>query len=398
MKNLVFIILLLLIIVSSTQVIGIFNSYYFMLDEILVVVLFGLFLFLFSRREISINKNYISIMFFITVLLIINFIYGFYAIKAHFFKLIYYIKSILPFVFIPYLVRYSFDKKKYKLIINILLIIAVFGIIEFILVQFVDTFYFGREYPLKFRGHIYRAASVVGHPISFGMLSFISFVFAHTQKYKKIYLLIFIVAIILTGSRVPLVLTIIYLIYHYWKFKIKLSNNVIINTKYIVLLLFPFLLLSTIYLPTYFSERKESTTIRSVAISNGIKNFKNPINIIIGSGIGSYGMHWSVEDKSEVYKNISFPKRYLDILIKNKSSGMESFLIMIMVEFGILGTLFLLALITHLTHKRVSTFKIYLIFTILISSVLYPLYTLPFVFLLNIFFPYFDKPLCLKKN
>jgi len=65
---------------------------------------------------------------------------------------------------------------------------------------------------------------------------------------------------------------------------------------------------------------------------------------------------------------------------------------MSLIEMGLIGFVLYYVLMLNLFNKKISEFKAFLIIVFIIYTLVYPLYTFPFVFLVNIYFPKLLKP------
>jgi len=390
MKTLIRIIIIFLAVVSCTQLLGRYLSFYNLLDELLLAGLLFLFIF---QKKFSLKKNNLIVVFAILFYFVLNFTINFYSPSAFLLKSLYYIKSILPFLILPYFCNKFLKQKQLKIIYYLLFSFALFSIIEFYILQYVSIWSFGQDWPFKLRNGLYRAMALTGHPISLGILNFMGILIGNEIfKTKKRYLLVFVVSLILTGSRIPLVFLAFYIFYCTRNFKIKLLFNKYFYFKTLYALSIPLSFVAIFFIPTYFNNVNEGSTTRLIAIENGVKVFKNPKNILFGTGIGSFGTSESVVYNSQVYDEIDFPIAYKDVILTNKATGVETFLFMSLIEMGLIGFVLYYVLILNLFNKKISEFKAFLIIVFILYTLVYPLYTFPFVFLINIYFPKLLKP------
>jgi hypothetical protein len=227
---------------------------------------------------------------------------------------------------------------------------------------------------LKYRNDIYRASSLTGHPISLGMMSLIMIIYSMKNNKNKLFILIFITSLILSGSRLPLFLLFVYAIY---SCKDYLFLN--IRLKYLYIFFIPFFVLFAINSSQSLGN-KESTSVRY----QGMKFVFNTLGsntdyLVIGSSIGSYGNFNSFkgEEISPIYKKNNFPSKYLELV--NTSSGTESFIFNSILELGIFASLIYYSLIVSFFLKLKDGVVITII--AFIYMFFYPLYTLPYFFL-----------------
>lgn len=385
MENLIRGIIILLAFISCTQILGLIFPYYNLMDELLLGVLILLLVF---QKPNRINFNKVFLILILLLYFTINFIINYYSLPAFFIKLIYYTKSITPFLVVSYYCKKYIKLKQLKIIYWFLLISASFSIVEFLILQYVDIWSFGHSWPFKLRNGLYRAMSLTGHPISLGILDFMGILIGNeVLKTKRKYLLVFALSLILTGSRIPILFLLLYILYYLRNYRIKLIFNRFFYFKKLYMLSIPLSFALIFFIPIYFKEVNETSTTRLIAIEKGIKLFKNPKNIFLGTGIGSFGTYESVVYDSYVYNKIDFPNDYKDVIMKNKATGIETFFFMSLIEMGLIGFVLYYALILNLFQKQISEFKVFMIIIVLLYTLAYPLYTFPFVFLINIYFP-----------
>jgi hypothetical protein len=385
--------ILILIVVTSTQLFTHFIPYYNLIDEVILVLLLALAI-LHNKFIVISRKKAIVLLFFVAGFLVSS-IYNFYSAMPLLIKSFYYLKTLLIFGLLSFLSSKFLTQSDLVRIYKLALILCSLALIEFFYVQFV-FFKGGVQYEmwglfLKSRDGIYRAASLTGHPISLGMLSLITFVFV-IEKYGRIKVLHFIIligAILVSGTRIPMLLSITYIIVKTLDYKLFKVKE--LKLKYFMAIFIPIMLVfGALNINNYITEKNEVLSSRGVAISKGIPLLKSPKNLILGTGVGSFGMYESIEYNSNVYEEIGFPSHYKEILLTtNRSTGIESFLAMIIIEMGIIGAV-VFYLIVYPLKIKYSFIEVFLMFTLLLYSVAYPIYTLPFVIILNVLFPYFS--------
>ena len=135
MKTLIRIIIIFLAVVSCTQLLGRYLSFYNLLDELLLAGLLFLFIF---QKKFSLKKNNLIVVFAILFYFVLNFTINFYSPSAFLLKSLYYIKSILPFLILPYFCNKFLKQKQLKIIYYLLFSFALFSIIEFYILQYVS--------------------------------------------------------------------------------------------------------------------------------------------------------------------------------------------------------------------------------------------------------------------
>src|SRR5690606_23681873 len=300
MKFLIRSIIILLAFVSCTQLLGNYYPQYFLLDELL---LFALLILLLLQKDVYVNKVRLVIALFTLLCFFANIVINFYSFSASFIKISYYIKSILPFLLLPYFSIKYLNKRQLRAIYNMMFLFALFSIIEFYILQYKSIWTFGHDWPFKLRNGLYRAMAFTGHPISLGILDFMGVIIGNEIfKVKKRYLLVFVVSLFLTGSRIPLLFLMIYILYCMRNLKIKLIFYRYFYFKRLYVLSIPLSFLLIIFVPIYFKSVNEGTTTRLIAMEKGISIFKNPVNLFFGTGIGSFGTYESIIYESKVYE------------------------------------------------------------------------------------------------
>ncbi|MCL6293417.1 hypothetical protein [Jejuia spongiicola] len=159
--------------------------------------------------------------------------------------------------------------------------------------------------------------------------------------------------------------------------------------KYFYLFFYPIIFLALFGLSTYINI-KDYSTLRSITYRSGIELLNDPKTLILGTGIGSFGSAESVVYKSDVYDKINFPQHYKNILASgnNSKSGTENFFFMVLVEFGVIGLFLYYAIILKTTNIKLTYFSTFYILIIVSITFVYPINALPFMYLVNIFFPF----------
>lgn len=383
-----------LVIVSCTQLVGRYFNLYYLLDELLLVGL--VLLVLLKKENFKIKSIQLYLYGALFCVILINFVLNFYSSLAFLIKTGYYFKSILPFIVLPICSKYL-KKKDFYLIYKFLLFLVVISFVEYYYLEFVDIYTFGKDLPFKIRNGSYRAMSITGHPISFGTLCFVGIIISKEVLKIKNFLpyILFSVALFLSQSRIPQLFLIIYLLYVIRNLKLRLVFNKFLYFKMLFITAVPILFIALLLLPQYFESTKEDNTTRLIAIKKSLNVLKNPVNLIFGTGIGSFGTYESVIYQSEVYNEMDFPEHYKGIVLKNKSTGVETFLVMILVELGILGFIIYYLIFLNFINTTITELKLFLTMIMILYTLVYPLYTFPFVFLINVFFPKMDKRIVL---
>ena len=379
----------LLVVVSSTQVLIPFVPGYQLVDEGLLLLLSVLVLIDGVYGEpIKIHKNKIIFIGCLLAVITLSEIINFFSFKAFAIKFVYYFKVLLPFLLFGR-IRVHLNPRTLRFIGNVIFFVSLISIFEYFYIKYVDNSISKYVY-LKYREGNYRAMGLTGHPISLGMMAFMGGFFQIKQKksYFSLRMIVFFLAILFSGSRIPLLLFALLLIWEIGKVRFIIYR---IRSRFSLVILFFLPVIIVFFLfknLNYFEKKEEGVTTRSVAIGKGMELLKNPVYLLFGTGIGSFGTYESVEHGSWVYKKLRFPKRYANIILENKSSGMESFLFMSLFELGLIGWALYYLLIFNIDSRR-NKYHVLPIVIILVYSMVYPLYTLPFIFLFLTFAPQF---------
>jgi hypothetical protein len=394
LKSLSIYTVILITILSSLQLITILIPNFRFIDDILLLILFLLFLF----DTIFLEKNYYKssprkfILFLIFIsLMIFSLSINFFSLESFLYKLLYYIKIFIVFRVISYFSSKYFTYKEKDYIYYFLLLICVISLLEFYFIQYLGN-NLGEFIFLKYRDGIYRAASLTGHPISLGMVAFIGIVYNvernNLNKYTIINSLVFFISLLCSGTRIPLLLLFFYILYKIFLYEFSYRQAIALRNLLFIYTPILLLLILVLFNPQkYFEDKNEILTTRMVSIKHGIELFQDSYILFLGTGIGSYGMSWSVINNSPAYNRIKFPQHYKNILLKAKGSGMESSLFMILFEMGIINFIIYYCFLFGFSNSK-SQLEVFFIFVTIIYSLFYPIYTLPFIYLLNLFFPF----------
>ncbi|NER18913.1 hypothetical protein [Spongiivirga citrea] len=397
MKVFYSILLFLICFVASTQLIAKYWSPYLYFDDILfllssIVCLIDLIFYnKFSRTNVAAAVLLFS---FIGI----SFIFNFYSLNAFIAKLFYYFKPLFVFVFISYLAnKYMLTRYK-QYLYNFFILVCLFSIIEFYWVQYVDSnaiHYFS----FSIRSGFYRASSVTWHPISLALLAFFSIIIGievlhDTRKWPY---LIFITSVILSGTRFVMLLTALYFLYRYLQHRRLVIKNFNLHGKHIYVFLYPLIFFFILGLSTYLNV-KDHSSLRSVTFRTGVPLLTDPKVVGLGTGIGSFGSYESVVNESAVYDKINFSEHYKGVMSgANKRSGTENFFFMALIEFGVIGLFLYFCVLLRITSLKVTYFFSFYVLVIICITFVYPINSLPFMYLVNIFFPY-GKGIPIHKN
>lgn len=382
-----FLIILLMIIMSYQSI---FSKYFSFLDEIIIIFLFVLsIVYIILKKKYCDIKTYIYILIYIILTLITALLrkYNFLMYSIEIFN---YVKLFALFESFKTI---KLDKTKlnklikYFFIINIPSIICgIYQILKFELTNDATGF--------MYRNNTIRVDGFSGHPITLGMIGAIVFYFClrNIKSLKKdikylIISIISLVIVILTGSRFPLAILIIMLLYDIF-FRIKEKYK--INTKIIFIIITCLLLITLIMLginyekiEDYIDNEKSSIRLYSLTKVPEILS-KYPI---LGTGIGTYSCRVSIQYKSVVYEEFNFSEDMLNFATENISSGFESHLAKQLIETGLVGTIlyygYFINILIHAIKKK-NKDVILFILIMLLNSIINQIYNLPLVLISGI--------------
>ncbi|WP_162623297.1 hypothetical protein [Confluentibacter sediminis] len=387
------ILLFILCFVASTQLIAKYWSPYLYFDDILFLIITGIsVLDIIITNKYSRTYSYLVIAFIIFIF--ISFLFNFYSLNAFLSKSFFYAKPLLTFVFVSYLSnKYMLFEHKKKLY-TLFILICLFSLLEFYIIQYVDRGYI-HYFSYSQRYGYYRASSVTYHPISLGLLAFFGIVIGREviEDKRKWPYLVFVVSLILTGTRFVMLLMAVYFIYRFIITKKIVLGHYKFPLKHIYTCLYPFIFFTLFGISTYVNI-KDYHSIRSLSLRSGVELLLEPKTVVLGTGLGSFGTSESVLYESEVYDKIYFPEHYKTLLVSgnNSKAGTENFFFMALVEFGIFGLLLYYFIILRIPNKRyLSYFFTFYVLLVVSITFVYPLNTLPFMYLINIFFPFGRK-------
>lgn len=380
--------IIFLMIVMSYQ--SIFSKYCAFLDEfiILFLLIFSLILIFLKKKDFEI-KQYIFISGYI-VLTAITALIRQYNFLMYIVEILNYVKIIILFESLKTLKieRERLNRLiKYFVIINIPSILC--GIYQILRFLFTDN-----ATGFMYRNNKIRIEGLAGHPIILGMIGVILFYFSLSnmksikKDVKHLMICILSVAIvILTGSRFPLVLLAIIILYElYFRLKEKYS----INSKIILKIMFCIILISLVLVAinykkigAYIYNEKSSIRIYSLTKVPEIL-IKYPI---LGTGIGTYSCRASIQYNSTVYEEFNFSKDMIKFATENISSGFESHLAKQLIETGILGTLLYYGYFINFLYVAINKKNknvILFVSIVLLNSIINQIYSIPLILIVGI--------------
>ena len=383
--------------VSSTQLIAKYWNVYLLFDDVLLLLLVILGTIDFVANN-SFSKTNVVLAIALTGFFTFSFVVNFYSFNAFLVKSLFYLKPLVVFVFIGYLSKKYVTSAMILWFYRLSILICLFAWIEFYYIQFVD-FSALKYFSPAVRTGIYRASSITWHPISLALLGLISILIGKEiiKDGRRWPYLIFFGAIVLSGTRFVIFISLVYFLYRYLTLRKFRFHQFHVNGKRVFFFIWPFLFLVIFSLSSYITIRDQNS-LRSVTFTKGLPLLvDDPRVLVVGSGIGSFGSFESVVYDSPVYKKIGFPEHYKTIMLNaNKRSGTENFFFMALVELGLIGLLLYFCLLLRISGTKITTFFAFYVLLVLSFSLVYPLNALPYLYLVNIFFPYGKKQLFVK--
>lgn len=242
-----------------------------------------------------------------------------------------------------------------------------------------------------------RICGMAGHNIAMGFAMMILIIIlvekvVDNRIKSRIRCLLFILLIaaitclLFSQSRLPIFLTIVFILYKYFYFRQKKSYRNFINIASILLLFF-----SMSFYQDDLNDvaTDEENTIRYKTIDMAFDSFYN--HPLLGYGWGSYGTPESVDCSSPAYDNSSRSKRIKQSI--NRGGTREAFLFQILIEFGLLGILLYympFILVAIYAYKK-SDYNLFLIILLgfILQSILNGIYQMPVFFYLCLMTSYF---------
>lgn len=283
------------------------------------------------------------------------------------------------------------DKHK-RLLYRFFILVCLFSFVEFYWVQFVD-FDAIHYFSFSHRNNFYRASSVTWHPISLALLAFFSIIIGKEiigDRRKWVYL-VFVITVVLTGTRFVMLLTVIYFGYRFLMRKRFIFQSYSFSTKRLLIFLFPMCFLGILILSSYINI-KDYSSLRSVSFRTGMPLLSDPKVLTLGTGIGSFGSYESVVYESDVYDRIDFPEHFKKIMSEaNKRTGTENFFFMALIELGVVGAFLYFCVLLRITNSKPTYFFALYALLVICLAFVYPINALPYLYLINIFFPYGKK-------
>lgn len=391
------ILLFILGFVASSQLLAKYWTPYLLFDDILLLLIVGISIIDLIANN-SFSKINILIIALFTSFLIVSFIVNFYSLNAFLAKLFYYAKPLMVFGLVAYLAQKYMLASHILRLYKIFIYICLFSWFEFYWVQFVD-FSAIHYFSYAFRGGFYRASSITWHPISLASLGFLAIIIGKEVIHDKRWwpYIIFLGAIIFSGTRFIMLMLVLYLFYKFLIAKQFTIRPFTISGKSLFIFSFPFIFIIVLALASYINV-KDKSTLRSVTFRTGLPLLSNPKILALGTGVGSFGSYESVLYESEIYERIHFPQHFKKVMSeRNKRAGTENFFFMALIELGLIGVLLYFCVLLRLVKLDVTPFFTFYVLLVLCLALVYPINTLPYLYIINIFFPFGKKKKVLLK-
>lgn len=285
--------------------------------------------------------------------------------------------------------RYLYNKAiKAYIYLNIPSIIV--GLLQWYYAKFFGVFWGVSQYRERWLG--IRISGLAGHNIAMGfsMMFFIIFILEELQKKKNrtlryILLISAIGCLMFTQSRLPTLLTFLYIAYKYIYLKLDKGKKIV--------LIYFIVLCALISLPTYFYGVKkiiydESQTIRSMTISTGLSTlYDKPL---FGYGFGSFGVQTSVHENISLYKNYKSAWIAKDLI--SSGATREAYLFQIIIATGILGCIcyyfVFFYVLRRLVKKKLYEQAYFLFGGLIVQSIFNSIYQMPVLYIVTVLCAY----------
>lgn len=328
--------------------------------------------FIFLKELLSLKKrNFWWLLVFTVWLLGTFFVSVFSSAPGYYLTIFVYLKPI--FLIAGLLVLFRENRVDFAVIEKVVLFAACYAIIQFLFFYFFKIFLPGSGHKLiLIGGHWFlRAGGVCGHPVIFSFMLFPIFVVYFIKKKYVRSALIFL-ALALSFSR--------------WSIFLAFLVCLLLSSRAQRLFLSSLIVfLTLLYGWSFYREYKqvyknynEVNTLKLYGMDKGMEIFTH--NPLVGTGIGSFGSKYSAD--SDIYQEYEFDRGMLSVL-KNATSGIESGVVIILVENGILfGILYLMLIFQSFSiAKSFVAKKIIFVFFVLyiISTIFYHPYHPEFI-------------------
>lgn len=313
----------------------------YVVNVFLIIFFFGIVL---NSKKIYYSKlptNYIKILLLFVCVVIIgsagSLINGLQPIKTAILDLFLFSRFIIAYIFISF----CLDKKEkvfiYQVIIKGLKIITW---LNFCLLVLNLVFQIFPIHDVRFG--IASQKLMYSHPVYLATTSYIAWVILSKQKNATMYIVMSIVLILVTMRSKIIILLSTYFLF-------KLFQHISKKASFILQLLGGISvigLLSISFQQTiYYKLINTETAARSLLVTNALKIAKR--HFPFGSGFGTYGSYASFINYSPLYQTLGMNKRY-GFVSDHFSYGMDSYVSMLLAQFGFMGTVMFLLLIVYL--------------------------------------------------
>lgn len=232
-----------------------------------------------------------------------------------------------------------------------------------------------------------RINGMAGHNIAMGFAMMITIIILlekliEKKQPKKIILLYSIIllgaffCLIMAQSRLPIIITILYIIIKYIYYRLKSTTKLLIKIAALISVIFYF---ASMNFQRYDYLNNEEETIRYKTIDLSLTVCQE--YPLLGYGLGSYGLPQSLKS-SDIY-NYSHSSESIKYII-SKDGTREAFFFQMLIEIGIVGVIlyympFLLIMIKSFRRKLYDLFLL-LSFGVVFQSFFNGLYQMPIFF------------------
>ena len=127
--------------------------------------------------------------------------------------------------------------------------------------------------------------------------------------------MVFLVSLVLTGTRFVILFTAIYFVYRFLMQKSFVYRSHRFAAKHLFAYAYPFVFVLVLLLSSYINL-KDFSSLRSVSFRTGMPLLVDPEVLALGTGIGSFGSYESVVYESECHK-MRFKKLRELLMIQN---------------------------------------------------------------------------------
>lgn len=357
-----------LLFVTSYQ--QLFAAKFSLLDEVLLFGLIAyLIVFVLSQSKVR-NINNLQIIFCgYGVLCIVSILANQRSVSV-----LQLFNNFKPLIVITLFMLLKFYKHQYNSIMNIFLLINIPSIVWGVL-QYFNIVAVGKQ-----RYEMSRLDGLSGHPINFGFILLAMIVWLHNKYFYNVMVKIIIVFLtilmIRTFSRLPLAFLILYFIVYYY---------LRINKKLRIIMVLTMLMIGVSFVMSYrvdpFSKYLSDDINNTIRIYSLIKtpeimsdSFKN---LFMGVGVEQF----VANSDNKLFYRYNFSQNVVNFAMTNKASAFESHAAKQLIETGIIGTMLFYGFFICLFFRQKELLGKYFIAILLLSSVLNPFYSIPFIYI-----------------